>query len=87
MIGRKEELKRLKGAYASPESEFVSVYGRRRIGKTYLVNEAFDCNFSFHAVGLRREGMRRQLENFQLSLKRQGHTDCPRLTSWLEAFY
>ena len=59
MIGRKEELKLLKAAYNSPESEFVSVYGRRRIGKTYLVNEAFNYGFSFHAVGLRREGLRR----------------------------
>ena len=87
MIGRKEELKQLKAAYDSPESEFVSVYGRRRIGKTYLVNEAFNCTFSFHAAGLRREGMRRQLDNFQFALKRQGHKDCPRLSSWLEAFY
>ena len=87
MIGRKDELKRLKAAYDSPESEFVSVYGRRRIGKTYLVNEAFDYTFAFHVVGLRREGLRRQLDNFQLALKRQGHRNCPRLTSWLEAFY
>lgn len=54
MIGRKDELRRLKAAYDSPESEFVSVYGRRRIGKTYLVNEAFCYSFSFHVVGLRR---------------------------------
>ena len=87
MIGRKDELKRLKAAYDSPESEFVSIYGRRRIGKTYLVNEAFDYTFAFHVVGLRREGLRRQLDNFQLALKRQGHRNCPRLTSWLEAFY
>ena len=59
MIGRKDELKRLRTAYDSPESEFVSVYGRRRIGKTYLVNEAFNYNFSFHVVGLRREGLRK----------------------------
>ena len=47
MIGRKDELKRLKAAYDSPESEFVSIYGRRRIGKTYLVNEAFDTRLHF----------------------------------------
>ena len=38
-------------------------------------------------MGLRREGLRRQLDNFQLALKRQGHKDCRHLASWLEAFY
>ena len=87
MVGRKEELKRLRLAYESQYSEFVSVYGRRRIGKTFLVNEAFGYSFAFHVAGLKREGLRRQLDNFRLSLKRQGHAGCPKLKSWLEAFY
>ena len=56
----------------SERSEFVAVYGRRRIGKTFLVNEAFGYSFAFHVAGLKREGLRRQLDNFRLSLKRQG---------------
>ena len=87
MIGRKEEIKRLKAAYASPYSEFVSVYGRRRVGKTFLVNEAFEYGFTFHVAGLKREGFRRQLDNFRMALRRQGRDNCPRLSSWLEAFY
>ena len=39
IIGRKEEIEELKRAYDSVHSEFVAVYGRRRIGKTYLVRE------------------------------------------------
>lgn len=87
MIGRKEEIRRLRQAYESSYSEFVSIYGRRRIGKTFLVNEVFGYKFAFHVAGLKKEGLRRQLDNFQLALKRQGHADCPRLKSWLEAFY
>ena len=51
MIGRKEEIKRLKAAYASPYSEFVSVYGRRRVGKTFLVNEVFEYDFTSSSSG------------------------------------
>lgn len=87
MVGRRDELKRLKQAYESQYSEFVSIYGRRRIGKTFLVNEAFGYSFAFHVAGLKKEGLRRQLDNFQLSLKRHGHVGCPKLQSWLEAFY
>ena len=87
MVGRKEEIKRLKLAYASPYSEFVSVYGRRRVGKTFLVNETFEYGFAFHAAGLKREGLRRQLDNFRMALKRQGRENCPRLSGWIEAFY
>ncbi len=41
MIGRLKEIKALKKIYASKEAEFIAIYGRRRIGKTYLVREVF----------------------------------------------
>ena len=56
MIGRKEEIKLLKNAYESEYSEFVTVYGRRRIGKTFLVNEVFDYHHCRQY--LRRKGGR-----------------------------
>lgn len=87
MIGRKEEIRRLKEAYASKQSEFVTIYGRRRIGKTYLVNEVFGYKFAFHHAGLKRECVKNQLEQFRYSLMRQGYRECPRLKDWLEAFY
>lgn len=87
MIGRRAEIKALKASYESDFSEFVTVYGRRRIGKTFLVNEVFGYEFSFHCAGLKGEGMKRQLENFRFALRRHGHENCPKLTSWLEAFY
>lgn len=86
MIGRKVEVQRLRRAYEAKESQFVAVYGRRRIGKTYLINEVFHNHYSFHAVGMERAGKRDQLTAFRIELRNQGWEDCPKLTSWLEAF-
>lgn len=87
MIGRKNEICRLNSAFESNESEFVAVYGRRRIGKTYLVNETFGGRISFRHAGVKNGTRSQQLEQFRYSLLRQGHLDCPRLRSWLEAFF
>lgn len=87
MIGRKHEIQQLKDAYESTQSEFVAVYGRRRIGKTYLITETFDNRFAFHHTGLKERGTKRQLEHFRLSLRQQGYYDCPRIKDWLEAFF
>ena len=87
MIGRKHEIQQLKCAYDSNQSEFVAVYGRRRIGKTYLIAESFDNRFAFHHTGLKEGGTKRQLEHFRLSLRQQGYYDCPRIKDWLEAFF
>ena len=41
IIGRKNEILKFKRLYDSPKSEFVAIYGRRRVGKSFLVNEVF----------------------------------------------
>ena len=86
MIGREEELRMLDLDYHKEESQFVVVYGRRRIGKTYLVREKFYDQFAFFHTGLREGGLKEQLEAFRISLKNYGDIRCPRLKSWLEAF-
>jgi len=86
MVGRIKEQRRLRELYDSEESEFVVVYGRRRIGKTYLVRETFDGAFAFCHSGLARSGMMKQLQQFRCSLKEYGHDRCPRLTNWIDAF-
>ena len=86
MVGRIEEIRQLRRAYESDGSEFVAVYGRRRIGKTYLVSEVFHSCFSFHAVGMEKGSKREQLTAFREELKSQGWANCPRLTSWIAAF-
>ena len=87
MIGRKHEIEQLIDVYETGQSEFVAVYGRRRIGKTFLITEAFGNRFAFHHTGLREGGTKKQLEQFRLSLRQQGYYDCPRIKDWLEAFF
>ena len=52
MVGRKDECRRLLAAKNSEYSEFVAVYGRRRVGKTFLVRETFGYSFTFQHSGV-----------------------------------
>lgn len=86
LIGRTEEQKKLQKVYDSDQSEFVAVYGRRRVGKTYLIRETFRNAFIFTHTGLAKKSTREQLQNFQLSLRNQGMKKAPLPANWLEAF-
>lgn len=86
MIGRFKEHKELKEAFGSKYSEFVAIYGRRRIGKTFLVRETFGRKFFFQHSGAASEGIKVQLELFRNSLIEYGHRDCPELKTWYAAF-
>ena len=86
-IGRKEELEQLRSAVLSDEAQFIAVYGRRRIGKTFLVREAFGGKFEFQHAGLAKGGQAEQLAAFAESMKKQGGKAPSRpLKSWMEAF-
>ncbi|SDB29159.1 hypothetical protein SAMN02910298_01421 [Pseudobutyrivibrio sp. YE44] len=93
MIGRYDEIKELNRLYDSGEAEFVVVYGRRRVGKTYLINEVFEDRFAFRHTGLspvekKPNGLlKAQLEHFYLSLQMHGMKKSHRPKSWLEAFF
>ena len=86
MIGRKSEQGELARMYESDESEFVAIYGRRRVGKTYLVRETFDGQFTFQHSGLAKGGMKRQLASFAVSLKSFGLSGHGTPKNWDEAF-
>lgn len=86
MIGREAEIKRLETAYDSKESEFVAVYGRRRVGKTYLVRETFKDRFAFYHSGLAQATLRRQLARFRQSLLECGAAEVGNLSDWDSAF-
>ena len=86
MIGRTEEIALLKEQAAANRSRFVVVYGRRRVGKTFLVREAFGYRFTFTHTGVERATMAEQLAQFRQSLVVQGYEDCPVPTDWIEAF-
>lgn len=87
IIGRRKEISSLKKAYESDVSEFVTVYGRRRVGKTFLVRETFDNSFTFYHTGLSNSPLRKQLANWQSSLKEYGKRKrVPFPHTWLDAF-
>ena len=86
MVGRKTESRKLQDAFESQHSEFVVVYGRRRVGKTFLVRETFDYKFTFQHTGHSTGKMPEQLLYFRESLVDAGYADCPLLKTWHEAF-
>ncbi|MBO7687567.1 MAG: AAA family ATPase, partial [Kiritimatiellae bacterium] len=86
MIGRKKEIRELENAYAERESEFVAVYGRRRVGKTYLVRETFSERLAFQHAGLKDKPTAIQLDRFRQSLVESGFRECGVLKNWYKAF-
>ena len=86
LIGREQEKKELLEALASDYSEFIAVYGRRRVGKTYLIRETYNYKFTFQHTGMANTTSKNQLVSFRDSLLEQGAKKVPKLNSWLEAF-
>ncbi|MBR4722858.1 MAG: ATP-binding protein, partial [Muribaculaceae bacterium] len=87
LIGRKRECEELKWAMKSNRSEFVILYGRRRVGKTFLVRKFFNDSYSFHFVGAHKQSKAIQLQNFREALVAySGNPEIPQLSGWHEAF-
>lgn len=86
MIGRGKERRMLEEARDSEYSEFVAVYGRRRVGKTFLVRETFDYTFTFQHSGLANSGMKRQLKAFAGALRESGLDIGAVPGDWMDAF-
>lgn len=92
MIGRKREIKELNRLYNRGQAELIAIYGRRRVGKTYLVDEAFAGRITFRHAGLSpadenpRGLLKLQLEHFYNSLVIHGMEKSEKPKGWLEAF-
>ena len=92
MVGRVEEKKQLQSLLNEEEPQFVAVFGRRRIGKTFLIRESFDYKFTFQHTGISTDSIERtarkkaQLKEFSKSLSAAGYTADKELTSWYDAF-
>lgn len=87
VVGRSIEKKRFDESFESHRSELIAVYGRRRIGKTYLIRTYFSKHIIFSFTGLRNGILSDQLENFMIELRRvsnQFQDITP--DGWLEAF-
>jgi len=86
MIGRKEEQAELQQIVESKQSEFVAVFGRRRVGKTFLIKEFFNNKFVFYHTGIANSDMNVQLNLFNTSLNEYGKVSYPKNKTWFEAF-
>ena len=85
-VAREKELQILREAAESDESQFIAVYGRRRVGKTLLVREAFKDSFTFQHAGMARGSKAEQLFAFCSSLRESGLERFGKPSNWLEAF-
>lgn len=87
VAGREVEIKKMQNLLENPQSEFLAVYGRRRIGKTYLIREVYKQNIIFECSGLHQKDTKQQLENFWLTLIETKTNPKPELPkTWLQAF-
>ncbi len=68
IIGRKEEIKALAQLKESQQPAFLAIYGRRRVGKTYLVKQFFSMSFGFYMTGVANVSTRQHLSNFHTAL-------------------
>lgn len=73
-------------AESSERSEFVAVFGRRRVGKTFLIRETFKDRFCFYHTGLANAGMSRQLTEFKKTLCKYGNKKYRVPKDWYDAF-
>ena len=87
IIARKKEIDRLETLYKSDKSEFVIVYGRRRIGKTFLISQLFEKRFTFQYTGSRQESQKTQLQRFASKIQYYSKSVFPpSLSNWDDAF-
>jgi uncharacterized protein len=86
LIGRESEKKIIEELLESSQSEFLAIYGRRRIGKTYLIDQVCGNKIIFTLTGLHHATLKEQLQNFSILFQNQTKKFIPQATNWLGAF-
>lgn len=86
LVSREKEKNKLLEALQAEESQFIAVYGRRRVGKTYLIRQTYNKMLTFEHSGLANGGRKEQIQAFTASLKRAGLETDVMPTNWLDAF-
>ncbi len=84
LIARKQEVETLEKIVNSSKSEFVAVYGRRRVGKTFLIRQFFNNRFDFYLSGIANCGIKEQLRAFNKALAKYGYDK--KASNWFDAF-
>lgn len=86
IIGRSKEIATLRQYVNSDKAEFIAVYGRRRVGKTFLIREMFRNEFAFEVSGTIDGKKSEQMFNFTQALERFGYDGSEKPTTWNSAF-
>ena len=86
LVGRRNEKDELLNLFHSGRAEFITIYGRRRVGKTFLVNNLFTNDYTFKVTAVLDENTQGQLRNFAYALADYGKEGVPFLTDWFVAF-
>jgi AAA+ ATPase superfamily predicted ATPase len=86
IIGRKAEQELLRECFMSKKSEFIALYGRRRVGKTFLVREVLGSDFIFYMTGFLDGTCKEQLANFNKEIVNFGGGNLASARNWSEAF-
>jgi hypothetical protein len=84
-IGREKEQQQLKEHLNSEQSEFIAVYGRRRVGKTFLIQKVIGSDYAFYVAGMNNVSMHIQLKNFMQGIMKS-RPEVPLAKTWLDAF-
>lgn len=88
VIGRTAEMKALKSYLDSGKSEFVALYGRRRVGKTFLIRMAAEDKFSFYVTGVHDATKAEQLTAFAIAMQKYSGSERLNIQkNWILAFY
>lgn len=87
IFARKRELETLKKIYSSQQAEFLAVYGRRRIGKTFLIRNFFkEKGHYFELTGIKNGSLKHQLQSFKIEFSRVFDERFGAVSDWFEAF-
>lgn len=85
IVGRTKEISDLNHYLKSGKAEFIALYGRRRVGKTYLITSFFKNSFAFDTTGILEGNKTDEMDAFYTSLQNYGY-EGPYPEKWMEAF-
>ena len=85
IVGRAKEISDLNHYLKSGKAEFIALYGRRRVGKTYLITSFFKNSFAFDTTGILEGNKTDEMDAFYTSLQNYGY-EGPYPEKWMEAF-
>lgn len=86
IFGREREQQQIMSCYNSAKPELLAIYGRRRVGKTFLIRQYFDDKFDFYMTGIYQGTKNEQLRIFQKQLNHYADASFPMVNNWFDAF-